>query len=61
MLSFGCNVVYLKYYFLNLMSPMVYPKVLFGVDIHRYIQCLGSGHQISANVLLKKGMCNFGE
>ena len=34
MLKFGCILVYLKYYTLNLMPLMVYPKVLFGVDIH---------------------------
>ena len=33
--------VYLEYWTLNL-PLMVYPKVLFGVDIHRSIQCLAS-------------------
>ena len=36
-------MVYLDYYTLNLMPLLVYRKVLFGVDIHRYIQCLASG------------------
>ena len=37
MLKCGCILVYRKYWTLNLMPLMVYPKVLFGVDIHRYI------------------------
>ena len=43
MLNIGCIFLYLKYYTLNLMPLMVYPKVLSRVDIHRYIQCLASG------------------
>ena len=43
MLNTRCILVYLKYCTLNLMHLMVYRKVLFGVDIHRYIQCLASG------------------
>ena len=39
----GCILVYLEYYTLNLMPLMVYPEVLFGVDIRRYIQCLAPG------------------
>ena len=47
-LKIGCVLVYpkfytLKFYTLNLMPLMVYPKVLFGVDFHRYVQCLASG------------------
>ena len=41
--KFACILVYLTYYTLNRMPLMVYPKVLFGVDIHRHIQCLASG------------------
>ena len=43
MLEFECILVYLKYWTLILMPLMVYPKVLCGVDIHRYIQCLAAG------------------
>ena len=43
MLKFGCILVYLKYWILNLMPLKVYPKVLFRVDIHLYIQYLASG------------------
>ena len=42
MLKFGCILVYLQYHTLNLMPLVVYPKVLFGVNIHCYIQGLGS-------------------
>ena len=42
-LYFGCILVYLKYWTLNLVPLMVYPKVLSGVDIHHYIQYLPSG------------------
>ena len=37
MLNMGCILVYLKYYALNLMPLMIYPKVLKRVDIYRYI------------------------
>ena len=43
MLNIGCILVCFKYYTLNLMPLMVYPKVLVRVDIHRNIQCLTSG------------------
>ena len=43
MLKFGWILVYFKYWTLNLVPLMVYPKVLVGVDIHLYIQCLASG------------------
>ena len=46
MLMFGCILVYLKYYTPYLMPLMVYPKVLFEVDIHLYIQFLASGPMI---------------
>ena len=43
MLQFGCNLVYLKYWTLNLMPLMVYLKILVRIDIHRHNQCLASG------------------
>ena len=43
MLKFGWILVYLKYWTLNLMPLKVYPKILFGVNIHRYIQSLAFG------------------
>ena len=48
MLKIGCTLVYsylftFKYGTLNLMPQMIYPEVLFMVDIHCYIQCLAFG------------------
>ena len=43
MLKTGCILVYSKYWTLNRMPLMVYPKVLSGVDVHRYIPWLASG------------------
>ena len=45
MLKFGCILVSLMYYTLHHMPLMVYPKVQFGVNIHRYIQNSGSAFQ----------------
>ena len=39
-LKFRWILVYLMYWTLNLMPLMVYPRILFGVNIHRYIQYL---------------------
>ena len=44
--KFGWILGYLKYWTLNLMPLTVYPEVLFGVDIHLYIQCLASGVEL---------------
>ena len=45
MLKIGCILVCPKSSILNLLPLMVYPKVLFGVNIHRYIKFehLGTG------------------
>ena len=43
MLKIGCILVFLKYWTLNLIPLMVYPKVIKRVDIYRYIPCLASG------------------
>ena len=43
MLNMGCILVYLKYYTLNLMPLMVYPRVKKRVDMYCYIPCLGCG------------------
>ena len=52
MLEIGCISVYLKYYTLSHLVPlMVYPKVLFGVDIYRYIQCSASGKGATHNCI----------
>ena len=45
MLKFECILVYHKYWTLNLLPLMVYPKVLLGVDIQLHIQCLASGSE----------------
>ena len=57
MLKFGCILVYLEYGTLNLMLLMVYPKVLFWVDIHHYVQCLASGRKCAAAHLKTEKLC----
>ena len=59
MRKFGCMLVYLKYWTLSLTPLMVYPEVLFGVGIHRYIQKFSIGELASlfcSVVLLQSGL-----